>query len=311
MIFAVDLALGLAFGFILQKCGLGDYERVVGQFKLKNFTVLKFMGSAIVVGAVLTAALRWLGMVDDSTMPADVILPALLGGGILGCGMVIAGMCPGTLFAGAAKGRLDYLVPGFAGMIAGTLVVAAIFPSVIVPLYLGESVILAPNGYMAWDVGEAGEEVPPSGGSTAEDGTVVSGNPGSGLGVDGGKATDDFSRSSFGEAAVAEPDEFMALVQSGDMPVLDVRSRAKYEMFVMPWQALNIPVADLAVRQGELDKAAAYFLVASDDAEAARAVTILDGLGVSSSRLTILSGGSNRWVAEGRPHEFVIAFQAC
>mgnify|MGYP004136876501 CR=1 FL=1 len=46
------LLTGVVFGVLLQKAHVTRYEVIVGQFLFKDFTVLKVMLTAIVVGAV-------------------------------------------------------------------------------------------------------------------------------------------------------------------------------------------------------------------------------------------------------------------
>jgi hypothetical protein len=41
--------------------------------------------------------------------------------------MAAAGMCPGTCVAGAARGQLDYLIPGFLGFLSGGVIFGAIY----------------------------------------------------------------------------------------------------------------------------------------------------------------------------------------
>jgi len=58
------LALGLAFGWFLNKAGLTHYARIVNVFRFRDLTVLPFMLVALLVGRVL---------ID----PGDVILVEL------------------------------------------------------------------------------------------------------------------------------------------------------------------------------------------------------------------------------------------
>ena len=52
------------FGFLLQKGGLARYEVLMGQFLLTNFTVIKVILTAIIVGMLGTFELRALGPVE-------------------------------------------------------------------------------------------------------------------------------------------------------------------------------------------------------------------------------------------------------
>jgi hypothetical protein len=53
----------------------------------------------------------------------------VIGGLIFGVGMAWAGFCPGTCIAGAARGQLDYLIPGLLGLLTGGLVYGLLYPT--------------------------------------------------------------------------------------------------------------------------------------------------------------------------------------
>lgn len=116
--------IGVAFGFALERAGLGSARKLIGQFYLTDFTVFKVMFSAIVTAMLGAFWLSRLGVIDLSSVyvPRTWLLPQLAGGLIFGIGFVVAGLCPGTSCVAAATGRGD----GFAviaGMFAGVLVV--------------------------------------------------------------------------------------------------------------------------------------------------------------------------------------------
>ena len=58
----------------------------------------------------------------------------LVGGLVFGAGMALAGYCPGTVAAGAGEGKLDYLVSGFLGLFAGSLLFGLTYQAVFVPI---------------------------------------------------------------------------------------------------------------------------------------------------------------------------------
>ena len=113
----LGLVTGIVFGVLLQKGRVSKFEVIVGQFLFKDWTVVRMMGTAVVVGSVGVFAL----------VAADLaslhIRPMLLGGVLLGAvlfgiGMAVFGYCPGTSVAGCGEGRRDALV-GVLGMFAG------------------------------------------------------------------------------------------------------------------------------------------------------------------------------------------------
>jgi uncharacterized membrane protein YedE/YeeE len=124
------LVLGVGFGFALNKAGLTRYHKIVNVFRLTDLAVLKFMMSGLVVAMVSLYALRGLGLVEFPAVPATYVAGNLIGGLIFGVGMAAAGFCPGTCAAGAGEGRLDYLIPGVLGFLAGAAIYGLIYPQV-------------------------------------------------------------------------------------------------------------------------------------------------------------------------------------
>ncbi|MHC5001987.1 MAG: YeeE/YedE thiosulfate transporter family protein, partial [Planctomycetota bacterium] len=101
---ALGAATGLVFGFLLQKGGVTRFQVIVGQFLLKDFTVLKVMLTAIVVGAIGIYGMRAAGMDVPLHVKGTALLANVLGGLIFGVGMAILGYCPGTALAAIGDG---------------------------------------------------------------------------------------------------------------------------------------------------------------------------------------------------------------
>jgi uncharacterized membrane protein YedE/YeeE len=122
------IAIGIAFGFALERAGLGSARKLTGQFYLTDFTVFKVMFTAIVVAMLGTFWLGRLGALDLSQVyvPETWITPQLAGGLLFGAGFVIAGLCPGTSCVAAASGRADGAVV-MAGMFTGVLMTGLAF----------------------------------------------------------------------------------------------------------------------------------------------------------------------------------------
>jgi hypothetical protein len=116
------LLVGFAFGWLLQKAGLSRYDRIVNVFRFRDFAVLKFLLSALVTAAVGIRLLQSFGLAADVPIPSTYVVGNLVGGIVFGVGMALSGFCPGTVAAGAGEGRLDYIVPGGAGLFTGALV---------------------------------------------------------------------------------------------------------------------------------------------------------------------------------------------
>jgi uncharacterized membrane protein YedE/YeeE len=127
----VALGLGMAFGFLLERAGLGNARKLSAQFRFVDFAVLKVMFSAIVTASLGVFWLSRLGLLDLTRVyvPETYLLPQLLGGAVFGAGFVVAGLCPGTACVSAATGRLDG-VAVIAGLLLGVLAYGMLHPVV-------------------------------------------------------------------------------------------------------------------------------------------------------------------------------------
>ena len=122
-------AVGIAFGFALERAGLGSARKLTGQFFLTDLTVFKVMFSAIVTAMLGTFWLGRLGLMDLAFLYVpDTYLGAQIAGGLIfGAGFALAGLCPGTSCVSAATGRGDGAMT-VAGMFAGVLGTGLAFP---------------------------------------------------------------------------------------------------------------------------------------------------------------------------------------
>ena len=122
------LAIGFAFGWLLQRGGLSRYDRIVNIYRFRDLAVLRVLLAAIATGAVLVVATRALGWLDAAPVPTTLLGAALLGGVVFGMGMALSGFCPGTIAAGAGEGRLDYLIAGSLGIYTGVVAFGLAWP---------------------------------------------------------------------------------------------------------------------------------------------------------------------------------------
>ena len=89
--FIIALVLGVFFGLTLQKAGLTKYNKIVNVFRLTDFTVLKFMMTALIVSMTGLYSLKWMGVITFPNVPATYIAGNVIGGLIFGFGMAISG----------------------------------------------------------------------------------------------------------------------------------------------------------------------------------------------------------------------------
>src|SRR5665811_811407 len=113
---------GLAFGFLLQKGGVGKFNVLIGQLLLQDFTVAKVMLTAIVVGMVGIFALHHFAKVNLHIKPTR-LGANIIGGLLFGAGFALMGYCPGTAAAALGQGNWDALF-GMAGLVVGSWIFA-------------------------------------------------------------------------------------------------------------------------------------------------------------------------------------------
>ncbi len=115
------LLIGIGFGFVLERGGLGNAKKLIGQFLLKDFVVFKVMFTAIITAMLGLFYLSYFGLInmDLIAFPDNHLLAQLIGGLVLGAGFAMAGYCPGTTIVGMATGKIDALVC-FVALFIGT-----------------------------------------------------------------------------------------------------------------------------------------------------------------------------------------------
>lgn len=117
--------MGILFGVLLHRGGVANYNVIVNQFRFKDFTVLKIMFTAIIVGGIGVLLLKTTGHAQYHIKPANM-LGVSIGAALFGVGMVLYGYCPGTGVAAMATGSIHAMI-GFAGMLVGGVLYALSF----------------------------------------------------------------------------------------------------------------------------------------------------------------------------------------
>ena len=128
---AVAFALGIGFGFSLERAGFGSARKLTAVFYLHDMAVVKVMFTAIVTAMVGLAALAAIGVLDVKELYVEPTNFAAqgLGGLIFGAGFIIGGYCPGTAIAAIATARKDGMAFAL-GMLAGVLAYAELTPGI-------------------------------------------------------------------------------------------------------------------------------------------------------------------------------------
>jgi len=123
----IALLAGILFGFLLQKGGVSNYNIILGQLLLTDFTVIKIILTAIVVGMIGIYTMKSMGMVQLHPKNGSFGM-SVIGGLIFGVGFATLGYCPGTISAAVGQGNLDALIGGIIGIILGAAIFAQWYP---------------------------------------------------------------------------------------------------------------------------------------------------------------------------------------
>lgn len=105
----VALLLGIGFGFVLEQAGFSSSRRLAGVFYGYDFTVLRVFFTAAVTAMSGVLLLGYLGLLDTDVIFVNPtwLVPAIVGGVIMGLGFILGGYCPGTSICAAAIGKID------------------------------------------------------------------------------------------------------------------------------------------------------------------------------------------------------------
>ncbi len=122
----LGLALGTAFGAVLQLSGASSHTKIVNALRLRDMTIIKLILMAIGVGMIGVHLLDLLGLANMKVKELYV-LGLVLAGAIFGVGFAVSGYCPGTALAAAAEGKADAWVT-IAGGLVGAMTFAFLFP---------------------------------------------------------------------------------------------------------------------------------------------------------------------------------------
>lgn len=133
------LALGAAFGFVLEHAGFGSPCKLTAQFRLTDWSVFKVMFTAIVFASIGLMIIEKIGLVAAAELfvPPAFLGAAALGGALVGVGFAIGGYCPGTSIVGLVSGRIDAAI-FLLGLLLGTWLFSSTYPSIKFLTTLGE-----------------------------------------------------------------------------------------------------------------------------------------------------------------------------
>ena len=113
----LGLLSGIAFGFVIQRIGATDADKMAKAHLMLEGDIPRFMLTAVAFSALGLAGLQAVGVGRMSVLPTSIVATGVAAV-IFGIGWGLSGYCPGTTWAAAGEGRLDAvfaLLGGFAG----------------------------------------------------------------------------------------------------------------------------------------------------------------------------------------------------
>ena len=119
--------VGIFFGIVLTKAEVISWYRIYEMFRFESFHMYGVIGSAVVLGIIITTVIKKNGLKNINGDPI-IIKPKpkatfkpLIGGTIFGLGWALTGACPGPIYILIGNGFLVFIVV-LASAIVGALV---------------------------------------------------------------------------------------------------------------------------------------------------------------------------------------------
>jgi uncharacterized membrane protein YedE/YeeE len=129
----LGLFSGMAFGFVIQRTGATDPDKMARAHLMIEPDIPRFMLMAVILSAAGLVGLTLAGTAHTTVLPVSILATGLAGI-LFGVGWGLCGYCPGTTWAAVGEGRMD-AVFALAGGLAGTALFAHFHPVLIPLLY--------------------------------------------------------------------------------------------------------------------------------------------------------------------------------
>ncbi len=119
--YLVFLAIGFAFGYVLESSGFNHSPTLAKQFYFKDLRVFKVFFTAIVVAMLMIFAAAAIGLLDYNLIWVNptYLWSGIVGGLIMGVGFILGGFCPGTSLVALATLKVDgifFVLGGLVGV---------------------------------------------------------------------------------------------------------------------------------------------------------------------------------------------------
>ncbi|MCF8112110.1 MAG: YeeE/YedE family protein [Desulfobacteraceae bacterium] len=129
----LGLVSGIAFGFVIQRVGATNADKMARAHLMIEGGIPKFMLLAVMVSAVGLVGLQASDVGRTLIIPTSLVATGIAGI-LFGIGWGLCGYCPGTTWAAAGEGRMDAILALLGGL-AGTAVFAQVHEILIPLLY--------------------------------------------------------------------------------------------------------------------------------------------------------------------------------
>ena len=123
MKFLKYILAGILFGIVMSKSEAISWYRIQEMFRFQAFHMYGIIGTAVVLGALLTFTIKKYKLRDLQGNPIvfsdkeKSVARYLIGGTIFGLGWALVGACPGPLFVNLGHGYWPILVAIFGGIV--------------------------------------------------------------------------------------------------------------------------------------------------------------------------------------------------
>ena len=129
----LGLFSGIAFGFVIQRVGATDPDRMIRAHLMLDGDIPRFMLATVALSAIGLFGLQTAGVGHTMVLPTSLVATGLAAV-LFGLGWGMCGYCPGTTWAAVGEGRLDAIFALLGGLV-GTAVFAQLHERLIPLLY--------------------------------------------------------------------------------------------------------------------------------------------------------------------------------